>query len=66
MRNQTRIGISSLIFNLDKNTMEEEVLSINKDELKNLSAEELVDLKIELDDILREIDNLIAECDEVL
>ena len=46
--------------------MEEEVLSINKDELKNLSAEELVDLKIELDDILREIDNLIAECDVVL
>ena len=46
--------------------MEEEVLSINKDELKNLSAEELVDLKIGLDDILREIDNLIAECDEVL
>ena len=56
----------NLIFNLDENTMEEEVLSINKDELKNLSAEELVDLKIELDDILREIDNLIAECDEVL
>lgn len=59
-------GNLNLIFNLDENTMEEEVLSINKDELKNLSAEELVDLKIELDDILREIDNLIAECDEVL
>lgn len=46
--------------------MEEEVLSINKEDLKKLSVEELVDLKIELDDILREIDNLIAECDELL
>lgn len=46
--------------------MDEEILSINKEELTELSIDELVDLKIELDDILRKIDELIAECDEVL
>ncbi len=46
--------------------MDEEILSINKEDLTELSIEELVDLKIELDDILRKIDELIAECDEVL
>lgn len=46
--------------------MNEETLVINKEELDELSAEELVDLKIELNDILQEIEDLIAECDEVL
>ena len=46
--------------------MDEETLVINKEELNELSTEELVDLKMELDDVLQEIENLIAECDEAL
>lgn len=46
--------------------MDEENLVINKDELDELSVEELVDLKIELNDVLQEIENLIAECDEAI
>ena len=46
--------------------MDNKELVINKEDLNNLSIEELVDLKIELDDIKQEIENLIAECDEVL
>lgn len=44
----------------------EEILNINKDDLQNMSVDELVDLKIELDDMLREVEELIAECDDVL
>ena len=46
--------------------MDNKELVINKEDLTGLSIEELVDLKIELDDIKQEIENLIAECDEVL
>lgn len=46
--------------------MDEETLVINKEELNELSTEELVDLKIELNDVLQEIENLIAECDEAI
>lgn len=46
--------------------MDDENLVINKEELNELSTEELVDLKMELDDISQEIENLIAECDESL
>ncbi len=46
--------------------MDEENLVINRKELNDLSTEELVDLKMELDDISQEIENLIAECDEAL
>lgn len=46
--------------------MNEETLIINKEELDELSTEELVDLKIELNNILQEIEYLISECDEVL
>lgn len=44
----------------------EEVLNINKEDLQNMSVDELVDLKIELDDMLREVNELIAQCDDVL
>ncbi len=44
----------------------EEVLTINEEELDGLSAEELVDLKIELNDLLAKVDDLIAQCDEKL
>lgn len=46
--------------------MEENILNIEKEDLKDLSAEELVDLKFELEDMLQEIEDLIAECDEIL
>ena len=44
----------------------EEVLNINKEDLQNMSVDELVDLKIELDDMLREVNELIAQCDDVV
>ncbi len=44
----------------------EEIITINKEDLQNMSVEELVDLKIELDDMLREVEELIAKCDDVL
>lgn len=46
--------------------MEEDLINIHKEDLENMSVEELVDLKIELDDLLREVQDLIAQCDEVL
>ncbi len=46
--------------------MDEENLVINREELNELSTEELVDLKVELNDVLQEIEDLIAECDEAL
>ena len=46
--------------------MEENLINIHKEDLENMSVEELVDLKIELDDLLREVQDLIAQCDEVL
>lgn len=46
--------------------MDEENLVINREELNELSTEELVDLKVELNDVLQEIEDLIAECNEAL
>lgn len=46
--------------------MDEENLVINKEELNELSIEELVDLKVELNDVLQEIEDLLLECDEAL
>lgn len=49
-------------------TMEEskEVLKINKEDLQNMTLEDLVDLQFELDDILREVKELINACDDML
>lgn len=44
----------------------EELLNINKEDLQDMSIDELVDLKIELDDMLREVEELIGECNDVL
>lgn len=43
-----------------------EVLQINSKILQKMSLENLVDLKIELDDMTRTVDELIAQCDELL
>lgn len=44
----------------------EEMITINKEDLQNMSVDELVDLKIELDDMLREVNELISQCNDVL
>lgn len=44
----------------------ENILNLDKEFLESLSADELVDLKIELNDMLQEVQDLIDECDEVL
>lgn len=36
-------------------------LEINKEDLENLSAEELVDLKIELEELIMKCDDLLNE-----
>lgn len=46
--------------------LDENTLVIDKEELKDFSAEELVDLKIELNDLLARIDELIEQCNEEL
>ena len=53
---------------LDKMFMNEnkEVLNIHKEDLENMTLEDLVDLQFELDDMLHEVKELIAECDEML
>ena len=59
----------NLNFNIQMlETMEEskEVLKINKEDLQNMTLEDLVDLQFELDDMLREVKELIAECDDML
>lgn len=44
--------------------MEEKTLNISKELLDNLSIEELADLKVEVEELLQSIDNLIEECNE--
>lgn len=46
--------------------MDEINLDISDEVLKSLSVEQLTDLKIEVDELLGRIDNLIEDCDEVL
>ena len=46
--------------------MEENMLNISKEQLEELSIEELVDLKVEVDDLMNKIDNILATCEEAL
>lgn len=46
--------------------MEENMLNISKEQLEKLSIEELVDLKVEVDDLMNKIDNILATCEEAL
>lgn len=46
--------------------MEENMLNISKEQLEKLSIEELVDLKVEVDNLMNEINNTIKECEEAL
>lgn len=46
--------------------MEENMLNISKEQLEELSVEELVDLKVEVDDLMNKINDTLKECDEAL
>lgn len=46
--------------------MEENMLNISKEQLEKLSIEELVDLKVEVDNLMNKINNTIKECEEAL
>lgn len=46
--------------------MEENMLNISKEQLEKLSIEELADLKVEVDDLMNRIDNILATCEEAL
>ena len=41
-------------------------LEFSDEMLEKLTTEELVDLKIEVDDLLARIDNLLEECEETI
>lgn len=44
--------------------MEEKTLHISKEVIDNLSIEQLVDLKLDVEELVEELDNLIEMCDE--
>ncbi len=46
--------------------MENEKLDISQEDLAGLSVEELVEIKVEIDDLISQTDAMIAECDRVL
>ncbi len=46
--------------------MDNEKLNISDELLDNLSVDNLVDLKIEVDDMVSKIDRLIEKCDTTL
>lgn len=46
--------------------MEENMLNISKEQLEKLSIEELADLKVEVDDLMNKIDDILATCEEAL
>lgn len=46
--------------------MENKKLNISEDLLQNLSVEELADLKVETEDLLMKIDNILETCDGIL
>lgn len=45
---------------------EEMLNGFNYEEMDNLTPEELVDLKFELEDMIEKIDEIIESCDEIL
>jgi len=46
--------------------MEEEILDISQEVLDNINYENLIDIKEEVDDLMEELDNTIAICNEAL
>lgn len=46
--------------------MDKNMLNISEEIIQNLSVEELVELKIEVDDLLSKLDNILETCDIAL
>ena len=46
--------------------MEENKFNISDELLENLSVENLVDLKIEVDELSRKLEDILETCDEAL
>lgn len=46
--------------------MNEEKLELQDELLQNLSVDEIVELKVEVDDLMNKIDNIIENCDVAL
>lgn len=46
--------------------MDKDLREITEEELKNLSTEELADLKVETEDMIEDLDEIIARCDKIL
>lgn len=46
--------------------MENEKLDLSQEDLAELSVEELVEIKVEIDDLLSQTEAMIQECDRVL
>ena len=46
--------------------MEEGTLNVSKELLDNLSVDQLIDLKEEVDDLVSELDEVIETCDSAL
>lgn len=46
--------------------MEKDTLDISQETLDNLTIEELVDLKVRVDDLSEKIQNIITTCDEAI
>lgn len=44
--------------------MEDKILELTNEELENLTPEELVDLKFEMEDMIRRINEIIESCEE--
>lgn len=46
--------------------MDDEKIEVSDEVLENISPEELIDLKIEIDDLISKLNNIGKLCDETL
>ena len=46
--------------------MEKSRLEISDELLQNMSVDQLTELKVEIEDLLIRLDNILEDCDEVL
>ncbi|MBR3674284.1 MAG: hypothetical protein IKN65_08470 [Clostridia bacterium] len=46
--------------------MEENGIKVSEEVLKNISVDELADLKVEVDELVNELQDLVDECNEAI
>ena len=46
--------------------MEENEIKISKEVLENISVEDLADLKVEVEELVNDLQGLVDECEEVV